>query len=103
VAGFVLLRRRAEPAAFRIVSAYGLSVLTLVALRAFGGGLFRDLKEIEFAAPLVALCAGAALAELAGRGRAGGVSAALILTGLAAFSASRYVEYLRAYASLFGL
>ena len=51
----------------------------------------------------MALCAGAALAELAGRGRPGAVSAALVFTGLAAFSASRYVEYLRTYASLFGL
>jgi hypothetical protein len=78
-------------------------VATLFALRAFGGGLFRDLKEIEFAAPLVALCAGAALADVAGRGRQGAWAAGLLFAGLAAFSASRYAEYLRASASLLGL
>ena len=103
VAGFVLLRRRAHAQAFRVVAAYALSVITLIALRAFGGGLFRDLKEIEFASPLVALCAGAALAELFGRGRQGAWAVGLVLAGLLAFSASRYLQYLRAYASLFGL
>jgi hypothetical protein len=103
VAGFVLLRRRAAAPAFRVVTAYALSVATLFALRAFGGGLFRDLKEIEFAAPLVALCAGAALADVAGRGRQGAWAAGLLFAGLAASSASRYAEYLRASASLLGL
>jgi hypothetical protein len=103
VAGFVLLRRRVPPALFRVLAAYALAVAALVAVRAFGGGLFRDLKEIEFAAPLVALCAGAALEEVAGRGRPGRFSAALIVVGLGAFSISRYAEYLQAYASLVGL
>lgn len=103
LAGFVLLRRRVPPPLFRVLAAYALAVAALVALRAFGGGLFRDLKEIEFAAPLVALCAGAALEEVAGRGGPGRGAAGLIVVGLAAFSAARYGEYLRAYASLVGL
>ncbi|HVR72609.1 MAG TPA: hypothetical protein VMT87_17370 [Vicinamibacteria bacterium] len=102
VAGFLLLARRAPPAVFRVLAAYALAAATLLALRAFGGGLFRDLKEIEFAAPLVALSAGAALEELARRGRAGRWAAALVLAGLVATSAERYAEYVRAYASLAG-
>jgi hypothetical protein len=102
VAGFVLLRRRAPPAVFRALAAYALAALALVALRAFGGGLFRDLKEIEFAAPLVALTAGTALEELASRGRRGRWAAALVLSGLVAFSAGRYVEYARAHSALAG-
>jgi hypothetical protein len=102
VAGFVLLRRRAPPAVLGVLAAYALTAATLVALRAFGGGLFRDLKEIEFAAPLVAVSAGAALEELARRGRAGRWAAALVLAGLVATSAVRYVEYATAYTSLAG-
>jgi hypothetical protein len=103
VAGFVLLRRRVPAPLFRIVTAYAVTVGMLVGLRAFGGGLFRDLKEIEFAAPIVALCAGAALEEVAGRGRAGRWAAGLVVLGLAAFSLARYVEYRRLYASLVAL
>jgi len=103
LAGFVLLRRRVPPPLFRVLAAYALALAALVGLRAFGGGLFRDLKEVEFAAPLVALCAGAALEEIAGRGPRGRFSAASIVVGLAAFSVARYAEYLRAYASLSGL
>jgi hypothetical protein len=103
LAGFVLLRRRVPPPLFRVLSAYALTFAALVALRAVGAGLFRDLKEIEFAAPLVALGAGASLEELAGRGSAGRWAAALVVLGLGAFCAARYVEYVRAYASLVGL
>ncbi len=101
-AGFVLLRRRAPAAPFRVFTAYALAAAALLALRAFGGGLFRDLKEIEFAAPLVAVAAGAALEELARRGVSGRWAAALVLAGLVAFSAGRYAEYVVAYASLAG-
>ena len=100
--GFVLLRRRAPPAAFRVFGAYALAAAALLALRAFGGGLFRDLKEIEFAAPLVAVSAGALLEEVARRGHAGRWAAALVLAGLGAFSAARYAEYAVTYASLAG-
>jgi hypothetical protein len=103
VAGFVVVQRRASPALFRVVAAYALALLALIALRALSGGLFKDLKEIEFAAPLVALTTGTSLEELARRGRRGVAGAALIACGLIAFSASRYVSYLRAYASLVGV
>ncbi|HEY7412273.1 MAG TPA: hypothetical protein VII13_16110, partial [Vicinamibacteria bacterium] len=51
--GFALLWRRTVPERRPILGAYALAVLVLVALRGFTGGLFKDLKEIEFAAPLV--------------------------------------------------
>jgi hypothetical protein len=101
-AGFVLLRRRAPPPVARVLVAYALAAGALVLMRAFGGGLFRDLKEIEFAAPLVALAAGAALEEMTRR-RPGAWSAALITLGLLAFSGARYGEYLSTYVSLAGL
>jgi hypothetical protein len=100
--GFVLLRRRSPAAVFRVFGAYALAAGGLVALRAFGGGLFRDLKEIEFAAPLVAVSAGALLEDVTRRGPAGRWAAALLVAGLLAFSAARYVEYAATYASLAG-
>jgi hypothetical protein len=98
----VLLRRRSPPAVFRVFGAYALSAAALLALRAFGGGLFRDLKEIEFAAPLVAVATGALLADVARRGPAGRLAAAFVLAGLLAFSGARYAEYVVTYASLAG-
>lgn len=103
VAGFVLVRRRAPAPLFRVLTAYALTFAALVALRAFAGGLFRDLKEIEFVAPLVAVTAGTALEEVAGHGRTGRGAAALLAAGLFAFSLARYAEYWRTYASLAGL
>jgi hypothetical protein len=102
VAGFVLLRRRAPPPVSRVLVAYALTVGALVLMRAFGGGLFRDLKEIEFAAPLVALGVGTAVEEIADH-RRGRLGAVLIGLGLMLFSLSRYLEYVRAFASLSSL
>jgi hypothetical protein len=103
VAGFVLVRRRAPAALFRVLTAYTLTFAALVALRAFAGGLFRDLKEIEFVAPFVAVTAGTALEDVARYGATGRVAAALLAAGLAVFSVARYAEYWRTYVSLAGL
>ncbi len=67
--GLALVRLRDDVVAARVLSAYALAFALLVALRAFGGGLFRDLKEIEFAAPLVAITCAVALEALAHSGR----------------------------------
>jgi hypothetical protein len=101
LAGLVLLRRRLDPRAFHVVAAYGLAFLLLVALRAFGGGLFRDLKEVTFVGPLMAVLAAAFIAELAGRGRAGRAAAVMIVIGLAWFGLAKYQAYLETYASPF--
>ena len=102
-AGLFLVHRAATREAWRVVAAYGLTFVSLVALRAFGGGLFKDLKEVEFVGPLVALGTGAFLAELASRGRTGRWATALAGAGLVAFGLGRYAEYLRARTGLIGL
>jgi hypothetical protein len=71
----------------------------MVSLRAFGGGIFKDIKEIELAAPLVAILTGATLAELSSRGRKGRLAAASLTAALALFGLARYRSYLALYAS----
>jgi len=102
-AGIVLVARRASPAGRNAVLAYAAALAVLVTLRAFGAGLFKDLKEIEFAGPLVALGTGAVIEEIAGRGRAGKWAAAMVTVGLIAFGLSRFREYLTTHTPLVGL
>jgi hypothetical protein len=102
-AGLVLARRRAEPAVFRVVGAAVLAFAGLVALRAVSLGLFKDLKEVEFASPLIALLAGASLDALWERGPSGRVAAILVLGGVAAFALVRYGEYVSTYTFLAGV
>jgi hypothetical protein len=101
LAGFVLAYRRLPPPLFRLLAAYALAFLSLVVLRA-GSGLFKDLKEIEFVAPLVAVLGGVALEAIADTTPRGRWSAALVVLGLAAFTAERYGAYLSDYAALVG-
>ena len=93
VAGLVLARRRADPAVFRVVAAYATAFAALVALRGFSLGLFKDLKEVEFVGPLVALLCGASLDALWEGGRERRAAAVLVLLGLLAFALARYREY----------
>jgi hypothetical protein len=102
-AGVVLIARRAPPAGRNAILAYAAAFAVLVALRAFGAGLFKDLKEIEFAGPLVAVTTGAVIEEIHGRGRAGRWAAAMVTLGLIAFGLGRYREYLTAHTPLLGL
>jgi hypothetical protein len=97
--GLALVHRTADRRVFRLLTAYALAFAALLGLRAFGGGLFRDLKEITFVAPLVAVLTGVVLDELASRGRAGRRAAILVAIGLVAFGLARYGAYLNAYAS----
>ncbi len=82
-------RSRVDALAYRVLLAYGASFLVLVALRGLAGGLFKDMKEIEFVAPWVALLAGTALEDL---WRAGGWrrAASLLLTGAIALWATTF-------------
>jgi hypothetical protein len=102
-AGLVLARRRTEPPVFRVVAAYAWAFAGLVALRAFSLGLFKDLKEVEFVGPLVALLTGASLEALWDRGRHGRISAVLVIAGLIAFGLARYRGYFLTYTFLAGL
>jgi hypothetical protein len=99
VAGLVLVRRQSDDAARRVLAAYGLAFVALVLMRGLGGGLFRDLKEITFVGPLVAVAAGASLDALARRGRRGRTAVLLLAVGLLAFAAERYRFYFSTYDS----
>ena len=99
VAGLLLARRSAAGPARHVVAAYGLAFASLVLMRGLGGGLFRDLKEITFVAPLVAVAAGASLETLWRRGRPGRAAVLLLAAGLLAFSVERYHFYFTTYAS----
>jgi hypothetical protein len=99
VAGLLLARRRADRAAWHVLAAYGLAFVTLVLMRGLGGGLFRDLKETTFVAPLVAVTAGASLATLASRGRRGRIAVVLLSVGLLVVAAERYRFYFSTYSS----
>jgi hypothetical protein len=102
-AGFVLVRRRTDRESGLVVTAYALSLAALVVLRALPGGLFKDLKEVEFAAPLVAVTAGATLEALAALGRGGRVAVVLLAAGLLAFAVERYLWFVSPWLRLAGL
>jgi hypothetical protein len=98
VAGLLLARREAAPPARRVVGAWLLAFALLIGLR-MGFGLFRDLKEITFVGTLIAVMGGRALEAVDGRGRPGRVAALLVVAGLVAFSAERYLAYFVEYAA----
>jgi hypothetical protein len=99
--GLAIAARRLPPPQRRVFAAYGLAFVSLVLLRA-ASGLFKDLKEVEFVAPQVAALGGATLDAMATDNPRGRWAAALILVGLAAFTAERYAAYLSDYAALVG-
>jgi hypothetical protein len=99
VAGLILARRRTSPEMFRFLLAYVAAFAVLVGLKAFGGGAFKDLKEITFVGPVVAVASGLVLAELSRRGRAGLGAALALSLGLAAFGVGKFAGYLDTYAS----
>jgi hypothetical protein len=99
LAGLYLARRRADVRGFRVLAAWGLAFLLMVSLRAFGGGVFKDIKEIELAAPLVAILTGASLTALGRVGRRGALAATALTLALALFGLARYRSYLEIYAS----
>jgi len=100
VAGFLLARRR--PEAFRTLVVYGATFLALVALRA-ASGTFKDLKELVFVGPFVAITAGSSLSTLAARGRAGKIAAVAITVGLTGFGLGKIAEYAALHTTLAGL
>jgi hypothetical protein len=103
VTGLWLARKRAPGPVFRVLSAYGSGFVVLVLLRGLGGGLFKDLKEIEFVAPLVALLTGATLEDLAARGRAGIAAATLLTLALVVFGVVTSWGYFTTWTALAAL
>ena len=98
-AGIALAHRHADRTAFRLLVAYGLAFLFMLGLRAFGAGIFKDLKEITFVAPLVAILSAAALDALSRRERWGWAATASLIGALTWFGVSRYRGYLETYAT----
>lgn len=80
-AGFLLIARRRDPAA-TIIKAYALAFLSLVLLRALSFGLFKDLKEIEFAGPGFAILAAVAVDRIESGPARWLVALGLIATGV---------------------
>jgi hypothetical protein len=99
LAGLGLARRRTGREGFRFLVAYGLAFLLLVGLRAYGAGLFKDLKEITFIAPWIAVLAGLSLEEIGRRGRLGRSAAVIVTLWLVAFGLTKYNDFLTTYAS----
>ncbi len=92
--GLVVIARRHDPAAIA-VKAYALAFLSLVLLRAFSFGLFKDLKEVEFAGPAFAILAAVAVARIEGR-----VARWLIITGLVATGVWMQFGYFQRWSQL---
>ena len=63
VAGLALILRRADPGA-TVMKAYAVAFLSLVLLRGLSFGLFKDLKELEYAGPAFAALTAVALQSL---------------------------------------
>lgn len=80
LAGLVVIARRRDPAA-TVVEAYALAFLSLVLLRAFSFGLFKDLKEIEYAGPAFAILAAVALDRIEWRTARWLIGTGLVMTG----------------------
>ncbi len=102
IAGFLLAWRDGERWASRVLLAYGLSFVGLLALRAVSG-MFKDLKEFVYIGPFVAITAGIALDSLWRRGRFGRFAAVMVAAGLIAFGLAKYVEYFRMHTVLAGI
>ncbi len=80
LAGFRLIARRRDPAAMAI-KAYAAAFLSLVLLRGLSFGLFKDLKEIEFAGPGFAILAAVAVDRIEQRWARWLIAVGLIATG----------------------
>ncbi|MGH9332466.1 MAG: hypothetical protein ACRD21_01805, partial [Vicinamibacteria bacterium] len=91
-----------EKPAARILAAYGMAFLALLTLRA-SSGMFKDLKDLEFAGPLIAVTTGVSLDSLCRRGRSGKWAAALVAAGLIGFGLAKHLEYVRQHTGLAGL
>lgn len=103
LAGLLVVRGQARPEVWRTLLAAAAALAGLIALRGLSMGLFKDLKEVEFASPLVAFFAGATLEALAARGPRERRAAVLLAVGLVAFSLGKDAGYFSEHTSLAGL
>ncbi len=99
--GFVMVRRAPAGPARAVLTAYLLAFVLLLSLRAFGGGLFQDLKEITFVAPLVAILSGLVIERLRGWEPGGRWLAMLLTLALVSWGLWRSWQFYESYASPF--
>jgi hypothetical protein len=102
IPGIVILYRKTKPHVRHIVSSYLSSFAVLLTLRA-ATGTFKDLKEILYVGPLMAIAAGASIDTVYKKGRAGKIAAAAMIAGLILFWAIRYREFLEPHITFAGL
>ena len=98
--GFLLARR--DPLAFRTLAAYGATFIALPTLRAVSGA-FKDLKELVFMGPFIAITTGVSLDALTARGRTGRFAAIAVALGLISFGIAKFGEYAALHTKLAGL
>jgi hypothetical protein len=103
LAGIVIARRRVERSVFAILAAYGFTFFFLTLLRGAQVNVFRDVQDLLFVSPFVAVTTGVCLEALADRGWWGRLAAVLVTSGLVLFGMAKYRGYLDALASLAGL
>ena len=81
LAGLVLIARRRDPPA-TVLRAYALAFVGLVLLRGLSGGLFKDLKEVEFGGSALAILSALALERIGPWGARGLSLAGLVAAGI---------------------
>lgn len=81
LAGLILIARRLDPVA-TVVKAYALAFLGLVLLRGLSFGLLKDLKEVEFGGPALAILAAVALDRIDRPSARWLIAAGLVATGV---------------------
>jgi hypothetical protein len=101
--GLYVWRRITRPECGAIVYGYALAVALLLVLRGLVGGLFKDLKELELAAPLVALAVAAALDALRRKGQWGRFVAAALVAATISFGLLSYADSFFTHSRLIGL
>lgn len=81
LAGLFMIARRRDPVA-TVVKAYALAFLSLVVLRGLSFGLFKDLKEIEYGGPAIAILTAVALDRIDRPAARWLIAIGLVLTGV---------------------
>ncbi len=82
IAGLVIVVRRRREAAARVLLTYAVAFISLVCLRGLSGGLFKDLKEVEFGGPAMTILSALALSHLDSLAARRFIIFGLVITGM---------------------
>jgi hypothetical protein len=102
IMGTVILYRKGKPHVRAIALSYLSSFALLLILRAVTG-TFKDLKEILYVGPFMAIAAGVSIDAIYRRGRTGKAASLATIAGLILFWALRYREFLKPNITFAGL